>query len=467
MQHTRIQLLQTILNGNHTGIDLGHLALHLRNLVIQRNFVKALGDQILHHNAQPLLQFFQGRRIRINPRLNAVYIQAVHTQFRLQLCPGGIHLNIFLAAFDLVNCGIDLLPTQAGAGPKLGEDAFKLRPDALQLLGGELQLFQLFDVGRKLVDLRFQFVDGIPQNLHDFQNGLQLGLCGLKLDQLVIQLCPCGQKLVALLVDLRLACGSLLRKGILTRVQLQLCRRHLGLCILQLFHLAFQLPGSLVQLCGNRLADFFVQYINFILIQNDMQLLLHRAGGGNTRHAGDALQLVHQRFIQKFRQLRGQHSLHRHCRHFNRQHRGIDLQNIGRTHHLVPSGRQGTDGLLDIHTDGIQIHRFLKFQHDHTVVFTGCGGDLLDMLQCGHGLLHGLGDLRLHLLRAGTGIGGHNHHIGEIHIGQQIRRHFEIRHHTQHQYGNHRHKNGKGLFNTELRHIRAPTFRETGKNKSE
>ena len=183
-----------------------------------------------------------------------------------------------------------------------------------------------------------------------------------------------------------------------------------------------------------------------------MEFLLHRAGGGDPGHAGDALQLGHQGVIQKFRQLHGGHALHGHGGYLHRKHGGVDFQHIGRANHLIPVCRKGGELLLDVHADGIHVHRFLKFQQDHAVIFIGGGGDLLDMLQCGHSLLHGLGDLRLHLFGAGAGIDGGDHNVGEVHIGQQVGGHPQIGHHPQHQHGDHRHEHGQGFFYTEFRH---------------
>ena len=77
---------------------------------------------------------------------------------------------------------------------------------------------------------------------------------------------------------------------------------------------------------------------------------------------------------------------------------------------------------------------------------------LLDMLQCGHGLLHGLGDLRFHLFRTGAGIGGHDHDIGEVHVGQQIRGHPCIGYKSEHDHRDYRHEYSKRFFYTERRH---------------
>ena len=183
-----------------------------------------------------------------------------------------------------------------------------------------------------------------------------------------------------------------------------------------------------------------------------MQLLLHHALGADLGNTGNALQLVEQGVVQELGQLYRVHALHGYCRHFHRKHGGIDLHDIGGAHHVVPCCVQGGDILLDVHTDGVQIHRFLKFQYNHGIVFTGGGCDFLDVLQSGHGLLQGLCHLSLHLFGAGAGIGGHDHHIGEVHVGQQIRGHFQIGHHAQDQDGNHRHKNRQGLFYAEFGH---------------
>ena len=183
-----------------------------------------------------------------------------------------------------------------------------------------------------------------------------------------------------------------------------------------------------------------------------MKLLLHHTLGADSGHAGNTFQLVQQGVLQELGQLHRVHILHGHRSHHNRQHGGIDFQHIRRAHHLIPGGRQGADALLDIHTDGIQIHTLLKFQHHHGIIFAGSGGYFLNMLQSGHGLLQRFGHFRLHLFRAGTGIGGHDHHIGEVHVGKQIRGHFQISNHAQDQNGDHRDENGQRLFDTEFGH---------------
>ena len=183
-----------------------------------------------------------------------------------------------------------------------------------------------------------------------------------------------------------------------------------------------------------------------------MEFLLHCTGGGDPCHTGNAFQFVHQSFIEKIRQLHGIHSLFGHRRHGDRQHRGVDFQHIRRTHHVIPSGLQGGDRLLDIHADGVHVHRLLKFQHHHAVILTGGGGHLHNVLQSGHGLFQGPGDLCFHLFGTRSGISGHDHHIGKIHIRKQVRCHTQICHNTQDQHSNHRNKNRHRFFYRKLDH---------------
>ena len=228
--------------------------------------------------------------------------------------------------------------------------------------------------------------------------------------------------------------------------------------ILHLLLLVFQFFNGIIHLPVDSIPDFLIQCVKFFLIQNHMQLLLDGTGGTDPGNTRDAFQLVHEGFIQKFRQLHIGHAFHGHRSHFHRKHRRVDLQNIRRSHHIIPGRRQRTDVLLNIHTNGIHIDRFLKLQHNTAVILQRSGRNLLDMLQGGHGLLHGPCDLCFHLLRACAGIGGHNHHVRKVHVGQQIRCHLQIRHHAQHQDRNYRHKNRQRLFNTEFRHNTLPFF---------
>ena len=182
----------------------------------------------------------------------------------------------------------------------------------------------------------------------------------------------------------------------------------------------------------------------------------HRAGDGHAGHAADTLQLVGQLVGHQIAQVVYVHSLPGHSSHHHRQHRGIDLQHVGRAHHVVPLALQHGDLLLNVHADGVHIHAVLKLQQHHRHAVLAGGGDLLDLIQRGHRLLHGLGNVRFHRLRACAGVGGHDDDIGKIHIGDQVGRHFQIRHHAQNNDRQHHHKDGQRLLHAEFCHTPAP-----------
>ena len=100
-----------------------------------------------------------------------------------------------------------------------------------------------------------------------------------------------------------------------------------------------------------------------------------------------------------------------------------------------------------------------KLQRDHGYAVLAGGGDGLDLIQRSHGLLHRPGDGLLDGLRAGAGIRSDDDDIGKVHVGQQIRCHFQIRHHAQHDNAQHRHKDRQRFFHAEAGHTRPSFFR--------
>ena len=209
---------------------------------------------------------------------------------------------------------------------------------------------------------------------------------------------------------------------------------------------------SIVQFPVDGIDNLLIGFVDQILVQDHMQLLLDHAGGGDTGNTRDTFQFIDQRIVEKLCQLNGIFSCHGHRRHFYRQHRGIDLQHIRRTDHIIPLTGERHDLLLDVHADGIHIHGLFELQHNGADILTGSGTDFLDMLQSGHSLLKRFGHFLLHFLRCGTRIGSHNDHIGKVHIGQQIRGHLKIGNNAQHKHGNHRHKDGHGFFYGKFMH---------------
>ena len=288
----------------------------------------------------------------------------------------------------------------------------------------------------------FQFHSGIVQRLQGLIRRFQRCLTG---DQFLLGI----QQFILFLAQLAFS----LEHGIDTGIHLRLTVFQLGLGRFQFLFLSLQFFRCLVQLLVDRLRYFFVGFVDQILVQDHMQFLLDHACGCNTGNTRDALQLIEQRIVHKLCQLDGVLSLHGQGRYLYRQHGGVDLHHVRGCHHIIPAGGKGGDLLLDVHADGVHIDRFFKFQHDHADIFAGCGGHFLNMFQRGHGLLHGFGDLCLHLLRCGTGIGRYDHHIGKIHIGQKVRGHLKIGHHTQHQNGNHCHKYGQRFLHGKFFHL--------------
>ena len=364
--------------------------------------------------------------------------------FGIQLLVLGLLLIVFfggiaiLQVFDLFFQGFDL---------------FLQVVDVLLLLGIHQGIVLL--LGRFLGALHSS--DLIVEALYRlicFSQGLTAFLC---LGQLGVQLLLHGQQLVLLLLQH----GRAFHQGICALVQLLLSGFHIPLGLFQVPFLLFQLVLGFIQFAVDGIPDPLIGFVNEILIQDHVQFLLDGTGSGDSCHTGDAFQLVHQGIVQEFCQGDGIHALHGHAGHFHRQHGGIDLQHIGCSHRLFPGSGQHRDLLLNIHADSIHIHGILKFQHDHTDIFTGCGGNFLDMLQGGHGLLHGLCDLVFHLFRRGTGVGGHDHHIGKIHIGQKVRGHLCISHNTQHQNGNDCNEHGQGFLDGKLGHREAPHCQNT------
>ena len=283
---------------------------------------------------------------------------------------------------------------------------------------------------------------------------------GLRLFQLLLELLPHGRQLRLFLIQLLFT----LDQGVDPGAELGLCAVYFFLGVFQFFLFLVQLGGGIVQFTVDCSGDPVVQLVDQLLIQHHVQLLLNFAAGGDPGDAGNALQFVHQRFIQEFRQLHGVHALHGYRRHLHGKHGGVDLQHVGRAHRVRPVGGQLGDLLLDIHAHGVHVDALGEFQNDHANVFAGNGGHLLNVIQRGHGLLHGSGDLLLHLFRACTGVGGHDQHVREIHIGKQVGGHAEIGHHAQHQYGDHRDENRQRLFDGEFGHTALLTALKRGIN---
>ena len=452
MQHTAVYLLQRGIQSFDTVIDLRQAVLHLGDLLIHGLRIHSLAAEFFLQFADLLTDSLQSSLFLLHGSADAFQIQAVCGKLCFQLRPGRLHFQISITVLQFLDGCFDLLCRQLRIVADLLKLLFEVLPKLFKGLGALLQIQQDLQVFLHFAALLIQLFQAGPKRLQNRQGGLQLGLAGLQLQDLILKLRLGGYQLRLLIVQLCFTLGRFVCQLFVAILQLLFCFFQLFLGILYILQLGVQLIGSVVHLLDDQLGNLLVERIDLVLIQNDMKLLLHRTGGGDSRHTGNALQLVHQCLVEEVRQLCGAHSLFGHRRHGDGQHGRIDLQNIRSAHHIIPAGLQGGDRLLDVHTDGVNVHRLLKFQHDHAVIFTGGGGDFHNMLQGGHGLLQRSGDLCLHFFRTGARIGGHDHHIGKVHIREQVRRHTQIRHYTQNQYGNHRNKNRHRFFHRKLDH---------------
>ena len=133
-----------------------------------------------------------------------------------------------------------------------------------------------------------------------------------------------------------------------------------------------------------------------------------------------------------------------------RHHRGDQvrgqLQEGGGAHGLGPVPLELGHGLLDVQHGPIHVHRVLKGQVDHGHVLRGDGRYLLQIVQCRQGLLQGLRDGGLHLLRGCAHVGGDEDDVGEAHLRQQVGGHAGHRDRAQDQHQYDGNQNGEGLF---------------------
>ena len=195
-------------------------------------------------------------------------------------------------------------------------------------------------------------VDLIVQKIQAFVGRRQSRLPQLGLDQLGFQFCLGILKLFFFFLQLLLA----LDQGVRSGTELGFRPRDLPLGVFQILLLVLQLLGRVVQFPVHGVRDFPVQRVDHALVQHHMDLLLDLTGGCDPGHTGDALQLVHQGVVYKFRQSDGVHPFHGQRCHFHRQHGGVDLQHIGAAYGVVPAGGQGGDLLLNVHANGVHIH---------------------------------------------------------------------------------------------------------------
>ena len=431
--------------------------------VAQRNGVDALQPQIEQHHILQLGAVFKLLPHRHHVAHAAVVIDVArgHGEVlgRQQAADGGdgqkaaqiglgFHLVVGLpqlleAAFDLALCLTELQLRAGHLGYTVHHLHQKIGDIALQLAALQL-LHQLFYTA-------FQCIQTVVQLL---QRPIRVGdeaahqVVDVQTLQPIVQLL---QVFIDLVHRIAHRAGYAVRRGAFGVGQRLFTILHLPLGSVQLALRLFQLGLHRVRQLGG-------QRLHLLLIQNHMGLPGQRAGYRDAGHAADALQLAGQLVRHQIAEGVDVAALPGHGGHHHRDHGRVDLQHIGGPHRVGPLPLQHGDLLLDIHTDGIHVHAVLKLQHHHGRAVLAGGGDLLDLIQRGHGLLHGPRDLLLHRLGTGAGIGGDNNHIRKIHIGQQIRRHPQIRHDTQHHHRQYHHKYRQRPLYAEFCHTPAPPW---------
>ena len=82
--------------------------------------------------------------------------------------------------------------------------------------------------------------------------------------------------------------------------------------------------------------------------------------------------------------------------------------------------------------------------------------DILDAVEHREGVFQRLGHVGLDLLRAGTGVGGHDQQVGQVHRGEQVGLDAGQADKAQHQHQYDRHQYRKWFFYTVFRHSCVP-----------
>ena len=434
--------------------------------VAQRHRLDALYAQIQQHH---VLQLLPGGHVVAHGHhvLHAVVVADVpggHGEVlrRQQLADGGhgqlpAHVRLlvdgFVRLFDLgeavLDLGHGLLQLDVGLG-HLGQTVHQRHQQvgrvALQL-GAELAAFQILHQLFQVVRQVFQLFQQLLQRLVRVAVVDDTAEAALfqRLDEL-FQLLGGGVRRLARRGD------DAVSHGFLGAGQ----RRP---SLLHLFFGGEQLTLGLAQLLLHRLRQLLRQGVQLLFVQDHVGFPRDSAADGDAGHAGHTLQLAAELIGDEVAELVHVHVLPGHGGHHHRQHGGVDLQYVWRGDGVLPAALQNGYLLLDVHADGVHVHAVLELQQYHGHAVLAGGGHVLDLIQRGHGLLHGLCDGLLHRFGAGAGVGGDNDDVGEVHVGQQIGGHFQVRHHAQHNNAQHRHKDGERFFYTEAGHIRPSFFR--------
>ena len=346
------------------------------------------------------------------------------------------------AALQLSQIGVDLIQ-ESLEGLLAAQDGIDVGAHFGQ------QIADFLVLGLTAVQIAVELIlQGLLQALQRFQLGGQGGHLGHRLIQLLAGLGQLGRGRLLLVGQLLLA----FLQGIFLIVQL-------GLTGDQGFLAVIELAAGVVQLLlglGQTVADLHqkpvVHLVDLVLVQAHLHHLLHQTGGGDAGHAAHAFQIGDNTLLHIGGKVIDVQPLLVHRDVLGGHHVGSDLQKHGGAGGIGQGVGQLVQRRARLDHGAVHIGIIGKFQHDHAVVLAAGAGDVLHAVDRAQTALQRAGQLLLHLLGTGPGIGGHHHQIGQGDAGQQVGVHTHQADHTQHKYKNDPHQHGEGLFHTVFCH---------------
>ena len=194
---------------------------------------------------------------------------------------------------------------------------------------------------------------------------------------------------------------------------------HLVLAVFHRLFAVFDLLLGVVQfiLCINKFLfdlfnNIFVDFIDFILIQRDLNGFLHGSDGRNRSYTLHTFQIRYNGIVHIVGDLNLRHVIYICRSNHNRNHGRVKLHDQGTLHTAGESSLNLVEFLLHFNNDGIHVGILLIFKDNHgcTVIRHGLYG--LDVRRCRHLRLDGCRDIFLHFLGTSAGIGRNYQNIG-------------------------------------------------------
>ena len=220
----------------------------------------------------------------------------------------------------------------------------------------------------------------------------------------------------------------------------------------QLLLRVLQLLSGVLHRGIDRVGDLLVHFVELFLVDLDGHRPLDHAAGRDARHAGRALKRGDHGVPGKARELIAVHFGGIDRRNHHGDHVRVDAHDARRADRVIPAAGEQLRFLENIHHGAVHVRVLLKFKDKHRIVLRRGGRHGLDIVERRHALLHRLCNDRLDLFRGGARIRRHHNDVGVVHVRHQIGGHFDIRHHAEHQNGDHRDEHGKRFFHAERGH---------------